>query len=311
MSVELREMLVSDLPLVLKWRNLDGVRKNMYTSHVISEVEHQNWWARHSCDDRVVLLMAVKDGVEVGVVTFTEYTGENGTATWAFYAGDDAPRGTGSMMEAAALEFAFSSLKLRKLECEVLGFNMPVVHLHQRHGFEVEGIFKNRYERDGEYFDIYSLALTAECWNKYIKPMLDDGSGRKIGLCGKTFSEDRFISADMIQAFVDATGDANPIHLDDVHAKELGFPGRIAHGMLVGSLFSPIFATKFPGPRTVYLSQSLDFIRPVLIEGEVKIRLKVLSHVGRRLLVETQIYQSGELCVNGYATVLAPKNDRG
>lgn len=42
--VFLREMRKEDLPVVLSWRNREVVRHNMYTSHVISEAEHQRWW---------------------------------------------------------------------------------------------------------------------------------------------------------------------------------------------------------------------------------------------------------------------------
>jgi acyl dehydratase len=37
---------------------------------------------------------------------------------------------------------------------------------------------------------------------------------------------------DQIAAYADASGDHNPIHLDDDFARSVGLPGRIAHGML-------------------------------------------------------------------------------
>ncbi len=37
---------------------------------------------------------------------------------------------------------------------------------------------------------------------------------------------------DQITAYADASGDHNPIHLDDEFARSVGLPGRIAHGML-------------------------------------------------------------------------------
>ena len=35
-----------------------------------------------------------------------------------------------------------------------------------------------------------------------------------------------------ISAYAEASGDRNPIHLDDEFARSVGLPGRIAHGML-------------------------------------------------------------------------------
>lgn len=306
-SVVLRPMAEADLPLVLEWRNLEGVRKNMYTSHVISPEEHRNWWLAQNNNPRTRLLIASLDDQNVGVVIFTAYTGKRGVATWAFYAGNVAKKGVGSMMEAAALEYAFSELDLRKLECEVLDFNMPVVNLHLRHGFVVEGVFRKAYRRDETLHDIYRLALFAEDWSKHIAPMIHESGGGRFGLAGKSFSKVITVTPEMIDAFGQTTGDQNPVHFDDAYATSIGFPGRIAHGMLSGSLFSAFFATDFPGKGTVYLSQMLEFLKPVPVNAALELRIKVLAQVGRRLTLETQCYLSGELCLNGQAVVLAPK----
>jgi acyl dehydratase len=37
---------------------------------------------------------------------------------------------------------------------------------------------------------------------------------------------------EQIQAYAEASGDHNPIHLDDEFARSVGLPGVIAHGML-------------------------------------------------------------------------------
>jgi acyl dehydratase len=40
------------------------------------------------------------------------------------------------------------------------------------------------------------------------------------------------VSRDQIRAYAEASGDRNPIHLDDEAARAAGLPGVIAHGML-------------------------------------------------------------------------------
>ena len=37
---------------------------------------------------------------------------------------------------------------------------------------------------------------------------------------------------EQISAYAEASGDHNPIHLDDEFARSVGLPGRIAHGLL-------------------------------------------------------------------------------
>lgn len=302
----LREMVQGDLQSVLAWRNNESVRKNMYTSHIISADEHQRWWEQHSVNARSVLLIAEKNEVPVGVVIFTNYTGPGGTASWAFYAAQGAPKGVGREMERAALDYAFDTLSLRKLECEVLSFNMPVVNLHRRHGFEIEGIFRQAYARDGEMFDIYRLAIFPETWLKHMRPQVENGAF--VSLVGRSHSESIKLTDEMVGAFMDATGDRNPVHMQAEYARRCGFNDRLVHGMLCGSFFSHIFATHLPGPGTIYLEQDLKFVRPVYAGSEVIIKVTVASHIGRRIAADCEISVDGEACVIGSAKLLAPKN---
>jgi len=40
------------------------------------------------------------------------------------------------------------------------------------------------------------------------------------------------VTVNQIRAYAEASGDRNPIHLDDAFARSVGLPGVIAHGML-------------------------------------------------------------------------------
>lgn len=308
MAAVLRKMEESDLPIVLNWRNDERVRVNMYTDHVISPEEHAAWWARESDNSASRLLIAEIEGSAIGVVIFTKYTGKAGIATWAFYAGENAPKGAGSQMETAALDYAFGVLQVRKLECEVLSFNKSVISLHLRHGFSVEGIFREAYVRSGTPHDIYRLALLSKDWFKYVESAVKRSVKGRIGLAGQMFTKTLVMTREMVDGFSLATGDNNPIHLDDTAARAAEFDGCIAHGMLAGGLFSAIFANDFPGSGTIYMSQSLVFKRPVAVGAEVELSLRVLSHIGRKMLVETELYCQGQCCVTGQAELLSPKD---
>jgi len=57
-----------------------------------------------------------------------------------------------------------------------------------------------------------------------------------------TFTKEQFA------AYADASGDRNPIHLDDDFARSVGLPGRIAHGMLVMGIAGTVAAEAAGGP---------------------------------------------------------------
>jgi len=293
-------MRESDLALVLQWRNRDDVRHNMYTNAIISMETHIGWWQRESVNSASHLLIADVDGTAAGVVNFTHYTGEGGTASWAFYSGDRKVRGIGSLMEVAALEYAFEVLKVRRLECEVLAFNYPVVRFHRKFGFKVEGIKQQAYYRDGECYDIYSLAMLAEHWrfNQNV------AKAKTVNKIPKSISKTVFISDEMVVKFADLSDDHNPLHFDDEEAKMHGFDGRICHGMLASSLFSGLFASSDFGAGTIYLSQSLKFIRPININSEVTVTGRLLSQIGRKVILETTILSGEQVCIRGEAEIL-------
>ena len=124
---------------------------------------------------------------------------------------------------------------------------------------------------------------------------------------GQTAILVKTMSDRVIRAFADATGDHNPLHLDEEYARATYFKGRIAHGMLVAGMFSNILGTELPGAGTIYLKQELNFRAPVRPGDTVRAEVRVLEkRDDKRLLkLETRAFnQSEELVVDGFALVM-------
>jgi len=112
-----------------------------------------------------------------------------------------------------------------------------------------------------------------------------------------------------IQAFAAVSGDTNPAHLDPAYAADTLFHGVIAHGMWGGALISALLGTQFPGPGTIYLEQSLHFVKPVRIGDTLKVSVSVLSmdDVKKHVDLDCEVVnQKGERVLFGTARVLAP-----
>jgi 3-hydroxybutyryl-CoA dehydratase len=126
---------------------------------------------------------------------------------------------------------------------------------------------------------------------------------------GKTYEIGITITEQMVENFARATGDYNPIHMDEDYARGTIFNTRVVHGMLHAGLISGIVGTHFPGPGTIYLSQTLKFLKPVFIGDEINYRLKVLEYLQEknRLRLETVcVNKKGEMVVTGEALVIPP-----
>jgi acyl dehydratase len=58
-------------------------------------------------------------------------------------------------------------------------------------------------------------------------------------------------SRDQIAAYAEASGDRNPIHLDDDFAKSVGLPGVIAHGLLQMGILGVVAGEAAGEPRNL------------------------------------------------------------
>ena len=118
-----------------------------------------------------------------------------------------------------------------------------------------------------------------------------------------------------VNRFAEATGDKNPVHLDAEYASKTMFKKPIMHGMLSASLFSKVFGTLFPGEGTIYLKQSLSFMRPMFVDtvyiAEFTVKEVLLEK--NRAIVETIIKEKStqQICTSGEATVMNTEKIKG
>ena len=119
------------------------------------------------------------------------------------------------------------------------------------------------------------------------------------------------VSDEVVRDFSELTGDRNPVHLDEEFAKTTRFGRRIAHGMIAASQISAAIANTLPGPGSVYLSQSLQFVAPVFIGDVVTTKLTVISiKEGKPIATIETICenQKGDVVLKGEAVVLFPQD---
>lgn len=86
----------------------------------------------------------------------------------------------------------------------------------------------------------------------------------------------KFTQADVVE-FARVTGDNNPLHLDAEYAATTPFKRPIIHGMLGASVFTKVLGTEFPGYGSVYVKQTLEFMRPMFVDTEYKAVFTILN----------------------------------
>lgn len=125
---------------------------------------------------------------------------------------------------------------------------------------------------------------------------------------GTLYTHDfRFTQHD-VEQFAAVTGDTNPVHLDAAYAAGTMFKRPIMHGFLGGSVLSKVFGTLFPGEGTIYMKQSMAFMRPMFVDTDYEVRMTVKEVIREkhRAIVETVIADkaTGDVVISGEATVM-------
>ena len=117
----------------------------------------------------------------------------------------------------------------------------------------------------------------------------------------------RHSQADVI-AFAQVSGDDNPLHLDPEFAAQSVFKRPIMHGFLSGSVFSKVFGTQWPGKGSIYLSQTLEFKRPMFVDTdyEALFTIKSVNAEKHSAVIATQITEAatGKVTLNGEAVIM-------
>lgn len=160
---QMRPMVHADLERVLAWRNHPDVRRYMYTQHEISLDEHQRWFERSLADPSRHLLIFEQNHQPLGFVNFNE-SGNGDVADWGFYAAPDAPKGSGRQLGSAALNHAFSQLKLHKVCGQALAYNQRSIQFHQSLGFQQEGILRDQHFAGECYHHVICFGLLSHEW---------------------------------------------------------------------------------------------------------------------------------------------------
>ncbi len=106
--------------------------------------------------------------------------------------------------------------------------------------------------------------------------------------------------------YAGASGDFNPIHIDEEFARQVGLPGRILHGLWTMAQVARAHTDAFGGPESLR-SLSVQFRGMGVMEQEITVRGTV-TEVGPELAeVSSEATQAGKRIVrNGRAEVRLP-----
>lgn len=123
---------------------------------------------------------------------------------------------------------------------------------------------------------------------------------------GQKVSVKRIVGKDDVEKIAELTGDFNGLHLNDELAKKSIFGNGVCHGMLISSYISAVLGTCLSGEGTIYLSQDLQFRKPIYINEAIEITVEVEKIIEEKSIIclNTVVTKSdGVSAISGNARV--------
>ncbi|MCW3000935.1 MAG: hypothetical protein JWQ20_233 [Conexibacter sp.] len=103
---------------------------------------------------------------------------------------------------------------------------------------------------------------------------------------------DRYVTV----RYAGASGDFNPIHIDEEFAKQVGLPGRILHGLWTMAQVARAQTEAAGGPHTLR-RLSVTFRGMGVIEEEITVKTTVRAVQDGTVHVDTEAWQAGTAIV--------------
>jgi acyl dehydratase len=94
---------------------------------------------------------------------------------------------------------------------------------------------------------------------------------------GQRARRTKTVTARDVELYTEITGDRNPLHFDPDFAARTKFGRLVAQGGITAGMLNALVAMDFPGPGTVFMSQSLRYLAPTYLGDTLTAEVEVLS----------------------------------
>lgn len=168
MSVTLRQIRESDLENIMRWRMAEDITRYMNTNPKLTPEGQKKWLASVESNPDVKYWLIEVDGQPAGVINLTGLTKEDGNLGWAYYVGEQRLRSimTALSLEMSMYDYALVTLGKQAVYSDVFTLNAGVIRLHQMCGCEIVEEKKNHILKEGVYYDVTFMRMSAEHWKE-------------------------------------------------------------------------------------------------------------------------------------------------
>lgn len=168
--IRLRKIDYCDTDNIIKWRNTESVRKNLYVQDELTKEQHI-WWLENRvfpghCVQYIIEVNENGVSTDIGTVFIKNIDTDTLKGEYGIQIGEESARGKGYGTEAAKqlLKIAFTELNLNRVYLTVLANNIGAIKSYKKAGFIIEGTLKSDYKRGNQFFDVVEMAILKSEW---------------------------------------------------------------------------------------------------------------------------------------------------
>ena len=171
MKIYLRALELSDVELLVKWRNDEVVTSPLGgNSFYVSSIREIEWIKSAALNDKQNLRLAIclkENCMHIGNVNLTSINWINRSAEYSIMIGarDQWGKGFGKEATILILKYAFEELNLNRIFLTVRNDNEKAINLYKKLGFTQEGILRKSIYKNNKYIDMVVFSILRDEFN--------------------------------------------------------------------------------------------------------------------------------------------------
>jgi UDP-4-amino-4,6-dideoxy-N-acetyl-beta-L-altrosamine N-acetyltransferase len=168
--VVLRLITKNDTEDIVRWRNKDSVKKNLYTQNELTAEQHEKWLKTKvmtgSCVQFIIEIHSKDSHMGIGTVFIKNIDIANSKGEFGIFIGEENARGKGyaTIATSMILDHAFKSLNLNRIYLTVFSDNLAAIRAYEKAGFLIEGILRQDFHRYDGFVDVTCMGITIDKW---------------------------------------------------------------------------------------------------------------------------------------------------
>jgi len=169
-TARLRPLAIEDTENIVRWRNSDEVRKNLFSQDLITPDQHMSYFKKYvesgKCLQFIIEMHSGNQSLDVGTIFIKDIDKHSNKGEFGIFIGEPLARGAGLAKKATIeiLKIAFDELKFNKLYLTLFADNVPAFRTYLSAGFRFEGVMREEFCNNGTYIDILRMGITKTDW---------------------------------------------------------------------------------------------------------------------------------------------------